>query len=231
MELALVIALVSATVSILGVTANVYVARRAREAAKAQLAFSALVKESETLLGAVRTYASKTERYRIACWYCLDAVLARHTRENAENNVSVACDELRKAYREFFESWAETKADLPAPYKEPIQNLRHRIRRMTGELFGLFDEVHHTGGTLVIALSDRQVERELDDRLHNILTSLAQLFDFLVSMKNDIVADLFLGKELDSRGMATLHVPVDLLSKPLRLKSLRQRPFSMTPED
>lgn len=217
MEPAVIAAVVAGLVSLAAVLANLRIARQARDASRQQIALAAAIKSAETGLQAVRGLARKTERLRIACWHLRSLLVGRellHGSGPENDEFWDACAEVERAYREFFDEWADAKFEVPPSLLEVIRQIRHEARAAANDLFNHLATLRSSHSKGRRRQAESTALKDLDHRVSALQAHLESLFAYLVSTKNDMLTDVILGGAPD---------PQPTVGPPSRVQRLARR--------
>jgi hypothetical protein len=86
---------------------------------------------------------------------------------------------FQEAYREFFDSWAETKNEVPAEDLEYVRRLRHVCRRTAHGVSATLAQLAAPGSESGSAALPRTLQRRLDE----LLAQLDRLFTAMADIK------------------------------------------------
>lgn len=177
MEAIVVAALVAGAVSLLGVAANVYIARRSARTAVGLAIMQKRLEDNYRVLLQVRELEAETERLRVAGWYVI-ASLARLreagvSAEGVQALVEQSVDLFSTRAQTFLDSWASVKPDIPPDLVEYPASLRHECRARLDNTILALVVFKGAGG------NDRMRRREVEENIVRARREVTELLDAL----------------------------------------------------
>jgi hypothetical protein len=191
METILIAALVAGFVSLLGVIANLYIARQTRRATIVQSklqAVASMVSESDT---ALKDFIAEAERLRICCWEVLGRLdsLKHSDGDDVFKPLIDSNGILRDAIytfsegtRVFAKSWAPVKGDIPRGIEIYLRSTRHHClneSRLVVELMERLLMAHEQKNETNVATKEQDYLKKKWDYLKRSEESLHRLLDAL----------------------------------------------------
>jgi hypothetical protein len=136
MEQAIIIAGISAVLSVGSITASIYIARKSRQSTIELEEIKAVLKSAESVAGAMKELEVEGERLRIRCW----ALIGIATTLNDPTKQGLSPSSVKSGLREefkhfqgqaetFLDKWALTKTDFPLGIVAILRVQRHRCRK------------------------------------------------------------------------------------------------------
>lgn len=128
MEAAVIVALIAAGVSLVGMMMSLEVARRARQAADVQARIAVGLAEAQEALKHLRAYTADVEKLRAEASLVQLALERPANHAKAHRELRTRAEAFQMTFGEFFRAWADVKSDVPDARLEYLRMIRHAAR-------------------------------------------------------------------------------------------------------
>jgi hypothetical protein len=175
MEAALISAAIAAIVSILGVLANIRIARATRQSVVDRERVAAAIAETRDSIAHLRTYTADIERLRIAVSMVMMSLGPHPMLPDQLDKHTIA---LEDQFHEFFRSWAEVKSEVPSLHIEYVRMCRHDCRNAVDAFIDVLRDYRASDDCEAQAREYRNLQEAFmrfcykEDQLHAVVTSI-----------------------------------------------------------
>lgn len=169
----------------LGLIANIHIARKNRLASSEIQKLSSFIKQEEETILLLRTYTKSAENFRVGCWGLflhLKNLLDQPRTQWELDNTQVNVDRFSRSFEDFFETWAEIKGDIPEYALDSLRTMRHEIKNEFGTISALLIKLENSINRSKLK---KALLRDIDE-LISMLSHLLESIDLMFKMVNEI---------------------------------------------